>query len=73
MKWSVKEARKLGLVVPISHAWAKERNWYFGDVEVIINLATGKIVSNWTSRKLPFEPPEFDTLEECLVYLRLRA
>jgi hypothetical protein len=73
MKWSVKEAKKLGLVAPNSHAWAKGRDWYFGDVEVIIDLVTGKIVPNWHAHKLPFEPPEFDTLEECLVYLRLRA
>lgn len=73
MKWSVKEARKFGLVAPTPHAWAKERNWYFGDVEVIIDLVTGKIVPNQAAQKLSFEPPEFDTLQECLIYLKLRA
>jgi hypothetical protein len=73
MKWSVEEARKLGLVAPLTRAWAGDRNWRFGDVEVIIDLVTGKIVPNWSSHELPFKPPEFDTLQECLIYLKLRA
>lgn len=73
VKWTTEEAKKLGLVAPTTHAWARERHWHIGDIEVIIDLVTGKIVPNWASHELPFKPPEFDTLEECLVYLRLRV
>ena len=75
MSWSISKARALGLK-PISDLWAYDPNrvWRVKGIEVVIDLRNQKLAADARNLEETFDAlgtPTFNTLEECLVYLRL--
>lgn len=78
MSWTVQQAKDLGLqVISDRYAYSDSVEWYFRDWVVLIDLKHRCLAADSNASIIEDEiaaaSPKFTTLEECLVYLRLRA
>lgn len=74
MSWTVQQAKDLGLQVILDrYAYSDSVEWYFRDQTVLIDLKHRCLAAAIIEDEIAAASPKFDTLEECLVYLRLRA
>lgn len=78
MSWTTEQAKHFGLeVISGRYAFIPNTEWRFNNQVVLIDLKHQRLAADSNVRIVEDEiaaaSPKFSTLQECLVYLKLRA